>query len=91
MRKLQSEEHFQNVTFYKVNFKENKDLAYRERVVTLPIFHVYAPFASRRINRFGVKPTTVAKQLRAELDRYLGESGHLVLLQSLRNKQNTQW
>jgi len=74
---------YKDVTFFKVNFKECQDVAFRERVLALPTFHFYAPFASRRINRFLVKPNTFGKQLRYELDRYVGDSGHLTLLQSL--------
>jgi len=84
--KLEAQAEYANVTFYKVNFKENQRLAFRERVAALPTLHFYGPFASRRINRFTVKPTTVAKQLRKELDRYCGASGHLALLQSLSSK-----
>ena len=64
--KLEAQAEYANVTFYKVNFKENQRLAFRERVAALPTLHFYGPFASRRINRFTVKPTTVAKQLRKE-------------------------
>jgi len=81
--RMESDEQYKDVTFYKVNFKESQEVAFRERVLALPTFHFYAPFASRRINRFVVKPNTFGQQLRHELDRYVGDSGHLALLQSL--------
>lgn len=83
---LESEEAFSDVTFYRVNFKDNKQLAHRERIAVLPTFHFYAPFASRRINRFVPKPMNFRQEMRRELERYVGDSGHLSLLQTLSNK-----
>ena len=78
---------YDSVRFYKVNFKENKKLSLRERVFALPAVHMYSPGLGR-INRFTLTPATVAKKIRTEVDRYVGDSGHLALLKTLQNKPN---
>ena len=85
--RLSGEPEYASVRFFKVNFKENKQLALRERVFALPAVHFYTASLGR-INRFTLTPANVAKKLRAETDRYVGESGHLALLTSLNKKPN---
>ena len=72
--------------FFRVNFKENKKLALRERVFALPTVHFYTSSIGR-INSFTISaktPAGVGKQLAHEVDRYLGASGHLDFLKSLK-------
>lgn len=83
--RLSGEPEYAQLKFFKVNFKENKQLALRERVFALPAVHFYTP-ALGRINRFTLSPANVAKKLRSEADRYVGESGHLALLTTLKKK-----
>lgn len=84
--RLSSEPEYESVRFFKVNFKENKQLALRERVYALPAIHFYTASLGR-INRFTLTPANVAKKLRAETDRYVGETGHLALLTSLNEEE----
>ena len=71
-----------DVRFYEVNFAENKDLCRRERVFALPMVHFYTR-SMGRINRFTLT-TNADKVIARELDRYVGASGHLSFLRSLR-------
>jgi len=71
-----------DVRFYEVNFAENKDLCRRERVFALPMVHFYTR-SMGRINRFTLT-TNADKVIARELDRYVGASGHLRFLRSLR-------
>jgi len=70
------------VRFFEVNFKESKSLCLRERVFALPTVHFYTKGLGR-VNGFTLKSLGVSKRLRNEVDRYLGDSDHLGLLQSL--------
>lgn len=82
VKKISEQYGADDVRFFKVNFKENRNLCLRQRVFALPAVHFYTKSLGR-INRFTLKPTSVSKILGAELDRYLGESGHLAYLKSL--------
>jgi len=72
------------IKFFEVNFKENKQLCLQERVYQLPAIHFYTKGLGR-VNRFVLTTATASKRLAAQTERYLGESGHLELLQSLRS------
>ena len=85
--KISSEQNTEDVRFFKVNFKANKNLCLRERVFALPAVHFYTSSLGR-INRFLLTPTSVAKRMESELDRYLGESGHLAFLKTLETRQS---
>uniref|UniRef100_A0A7S2GGQ6 Calmodulin n=1 Tax=Haptolina brevifila TaxID=156173 RepID=A0A7S2GGQ6_9EUKA len=71
------------VRFYEVNFKQNNALCLRERVFGLPSVFFYTRGLGR-VNGFTVKSATARKQIRDEVERYVGETNHLGLLQSLR-------
>jgi len=88
-RQMKGEE-ANEVRFFEVNFKENRQLCLRERVFALPAIHFYTRDLGR-INRFTLSPASAPKRFRRELDRYLGDasqpgSGHLSLLRLLRAK-----
>ena len=82
VRKLEADPAFVDVSFFKVNFKESQVLSLRERVFALPVMHFYVP-SMGRVHSFTIKATSAGKTLRAELERYVGDSGHLQLLLSL--------
>lgn len=75
-----------DVRFYTVNFKESKQLCLREHVFALPTVHFYTASLGR-INRFILTPMKMKQRLTSELDRYLGESGHVEFLKSLKARE----
>jgi thioredoxin 1 len=83
---MAAEAKYDAVKFFRVNFKANKQLALRERVFALPTVHFYTPLG--RVNRFTLTPAKAARKMKTEVDRYVGDSGHLALLSSLREKPN---
>jgi len=80
----QEELHKDSIQFCEVNFKADKALCLGEKVFQLPTIHFYVKDLGR-VNRFVLSSTTASKRLSDQVDRYLGESGHLSLLQSLRS------
>jgi len=70
------------VRFFEVNFKKETPLCLRERVFALPMVHFYTRDLGR-VNAFTLPAKGAKELLRDELDRYVGESDHLGLLQSL--------
>lgn len=70
------------VRFFEVNFKKETALCLRERVFALPMVHFYTRDLGR-VNAFTLPAKGGKELLRDELDRYVGESDHLGLLQSL--------
>lgn len=72
------------VKFYQVNFKDQKHLSLSQRVVQLPTIHFYSSKLGR-VNRFTLYASSAGKTLAEQLDRYLGDTGHLELLQSMRS------
>jgi len=71
-----------DVRFFEVDFSTSKDLCKRERVFMLPTVHFYTSGAGR-INRFTLSGSFPDKTIARELDRYVGDSGHLKFLRSL--------
>jgi len=71
------------VKFFEVNFKAQKELCLKERVFALPTVHFYIRGLGR-VNGFTLKNVGSSVLLEKEISRYLGDSDHLNLLQSLR-------
>ena len=71
------------IQFFQVNFKLNKELCLGERVYQLPTVHFYTKGLGR-VNRFVLTSQTATARLTTQVERFLGASGHLELLQSLR-------
>jgi len=71
-----------DVRFFQVNFKENKQLCLRERVFALPSIHFYTKSIGR-VNRFTLSVNNVKPRMDTELDRYLGETDHLGFLKAI--------
>ena len=69
--------------FCEVDFSKNKQLCLRERVFMLPTVHFYTSSLGR-VNSFTLHARGLAS-LEDEIDRYVGETGHLSLLQTLRS------
>jgi len=73
--------------FFKVNFKQQSELCYNERVFSFPVVHFYLPNVGR-VGRLVLKGSDDPEgKLRAQLDRFVGDDGpgsQLRLLKELR-------
>ena len=58
--------------FFKVDFKANKDLCYKERVFALPTFHFYVPEIGR-VNRFTATAGQLSGRLTGQLARFVDD------------------
>ena len=58
--------------FFKVDFKANKDLCYKERVFALPTFHFYVPKVGR-VNRFTATAGQLSGRLTGQLARFVDD------------------
>ena len=69
--------------FCEVDFSKNKQLCLRERVFMLPTIHFYTSSLGR-VNSFTLQASRLSR-LEEEVERYVGETDHLGLLQTLRS------
>ncbi|KAL1508044.1 hypothetical protein AB1Y20_007640 [Prymnesium parvum] len=77
---------FPDVRFYKVNFKQETELCYKERVFSFPTVHFYHSDVGR-ICRYVLKAGDAEAKLRAELARLLSnEQEQLELLRRIRTE-----
>ena len=74
---------FKSAAFYKVNFKQETELCYQERVFSFPSVHIYLPGVGR-VSRCVLTASDAETKLRAELGRFLGNDGaQLALLRRI--------
>lgn len=81
--KMSAEPAFRTVRFFKVDFKENKQLFKHEKATVLPVVHFYSRSLGHvSLHQFTLVASRAAATFRDEVTRYAGESGQLAMLES---------